>query len=60
MADYRVDPTAAPDALYASYPSLADRAVPFFVPLGVGAHLERWGVAPERITELEAQVKANE
>ena len=25
----------------------------FIVPLGVGAHLERWGVAPERITELD-------
>ena len=25
----------------------------FVVPLGVGAHLERWGVAPERITELD-------
>jgi L-ascorbate metabolism protein UlaG (beta-lactamase superfamily) len=25
----------------------------FFVPLGVGAHLERWGVAPARITELD-------
>ena len=25
----------------------------FVVPLGIGAHLERWGVAPERIRELE-------
>jgi L-ascorbate metabolism protein UlaG (beta-lactamase superfamily) len=25
----------------------------FLVPLGVGAHLERWGVAPDRITELD-------
>ncbi|HEY3446204.1 MAG TPA: MBL fold metallo-hydrolase [Myxococcales bacterium] len=25
--------------------------VPFFVPLGVGAHLERWGVEPSRIHE---------
>jgi L-ascorbate metabolism protein UlaG (beta-lactamase superfamily) len=25
----------------------------FIVPLGVGAHLERWGVAPSRITELD-------
>ena len=25
----------------------------FVVPLGVGAHLERWGVAPSRITELD-------
>ena len=27
--------------------------VPFVVPLGVGAHLERWGVPPSRITELD-------
>ena len=26
---------------------------PFVVPLGVGAHLERWGIAPERIVELD-------
>ncbi|WP_088278601.1 MBL fold metallo-hydrolase [Ideonella sp. A 288] len=32
---------------------LARTAVPFVVPLGVGAHLEAWGVAPERITELD-------
>jgi L-ascorbate metabolism protein UlaG (beta-lactamase superfamily) len=25
----------------------------FLVPLGIGAHLERWGVAPQRIRELE-------
>ena len=25
----------------------------FVVPLGVGAHLERWGIAPDRITELD-------
>lgn len=25
----------------------------FIVPLGVGAHLESWGIAPERITELD-------
>ena len=25
----------------------------FIVPLGVGAHLEKWGVAPERITDLD-------
>ena len=25
----------------------------FFVPLGIGAHLERWGVSPRRIHELE-------
>jgi L-ascorbate metabolism protein UlaG (beta-lactamase superfamily) len=32
---------------------LARRQVPFFTSLGVGAHLEAWGIAPERITELE-------
>ena len=28
-------------------------SAPFLVPLGVGAHLERWGVAPDRIIELD-------
>jgi L-ascorbate metabolism protein UlaG (beta-lactamase superfamily) len=28
-------------------------AVPFITSLGVGAHLQAWGVAPERITELD-------
>jgi L-ascorbate metabolism protein UlaG (beta-lactamase superfamily) len=31
----------------------ADRGVPFFVPLGVGSHLDRWGVTADRITELD-------
>jgi len=30
-----------------------DQSAPFLVPLGVGAHLERWGVPPERIVELD-------
>ncbi|MFB9236871.1 MBL fold metallo-hydrolase [Plantactinospora siamensis] len=29
------------------------RTVPFLVPLGVGAHLERWGVPEDRIIELD-------
>ncbi|MEE6259065.1 MBL fold metallo-hydrolase [Plantactinospora sonchi] len=29
------------------------QSAPFLVPLGVGAHLERWGVPPERIVELD-------
>jgi L-ascorbate metabolism protein UlaG (beta-lactamase superfamily) len=29
------------------------QAAPFLVPLGVGAHLERWGVPPTRIVELD-------
>jgi L-ascorbate metabolism protein UlaG (beta-lactamase superfamily) len=32
---------------------LAQRDTLFFVPLGIGAHLERWGVAPSRIREME-------
>jgi len=32
---------------------LAKSGVPFVTSLGVGAHLEAWGIAPERITELE-------
>jgi L-ascorbate metabolism protein UlaG (beta-lactamase superfamily) len=32
---------------------LAPQGTQFFVPLGVGAHLEKWGVAPAQITELE-------
>jgi len=32
---------------------LAKSDVPFVTSLGVGAHLEAWGIAPERITELE-------
>lgn len=33
--------------------ALARRDVPFVTSLGVGAHLEAWGVAPARITELQ-------
>jgi L-ascorbate metabolism protein UlaG (beta-lactamase superfamily) len=32
---------------------LARTTAPFFTSLGVGARLEAWGVAPERITELD-------
>jgi len=38
------------------YPTIRELAkwdVPFVTSLGVGAHLESWGIAPERITELE-------
>lgn len=31
----------------------ASRRVPFVVPLGVGAHLRRWNIPEERITELD-------
>ncbi len=33
--------------------ALARTAVPFVTSLGVGTHLEAWGVAPSRITELD-------
>lgn len=33
--------------------ALARMRVPFVASLGVGAHLEAWGVPPERITELD-------
>jgi L-ascorbate metabolism protein UlaG (beta-lactamase superfamily) len=33
--------------------ALAPRVPRFYVPLGVGAHLEYWGVPPEKITELD-------
>lgn len=32
---------------------LARRGTRFFVPLGIGAHLERWGVPPAQVAELE-------
>jgi L-ascorbate metabolism protein UlaG (beta-lactamase superfamily) len=38
---------------YTSIRELARRDVPFVTSLGVGAHLEAWGVAPQRITELD-------
>ena len=38
---------------YPTIRELAKRDVPFVTSLGVGAHLEGWGVAHERITELD-------
>jgi L-ascorbate metabolism protein UlaG (beta-lactamase superfamily) len=38
---------------YPTIRALAKTNVPFVTSLGVGAHLEYWGVAPERITELD-------
>jgi L-ascorbate metabolism protein UlaG (beta-lactamase superfamily) len=35
------------------------QAAPFLVPLGVGAHLERWGVPPTRIIELDWNERAS-
>jgi L-ascorbate metabolism protein UlaG (beta-lactamase superfamily) len=31
----------------------AQPSLRFYVPLGVGAHLEKWGIAPDRISELD-------
>jgi len=38
---------------YPTIAALARRDVPFVTSLGVGAHLETWGVRPARITELD-------
>ena len=38
---------------YETLKSLAGTSTRFVVPLGVGAHLERWGIAPDHITELD-------
>ncbi|MCW5625466.1 MAG: MBL fold metallo-hydrolase, partial [Burkholderiales bacterium] len=38
---------------YPTIRELARQQVPFVTALGVGAHLQAWGVAPERITELD-------
>lgn len=38
---------------YPTIRALATREVPFVTSLGVGAHLEAWGVPPARITELD-------
>ncbi len=38
---------------YPTILELAKRGVPFFTSLGVGAHLQAWGVPAERITELD-------
>lgn len=38
---------------YPTIRALAKSDVPFVTSLGVGAHLEAWGIAPERITELD-------
>src|SRR5215469_16202318 len=38
---------------YPTIRQLRKRTVPFVTSLGVGAHLEAWGVPPERIVELD-------
>ena len=38
---------------YPTIRRMRDLDVPWIVPLGVGAHLERWGLPRERIVELD-------
>jgi L-ascorbate metabolism protein UlaG (beta-lactamase superfamily) len=38
---------------YQTIKKLRNSQVPFVTALGVGAHLEHWGISPERITELD-------
>lgn len=38
---------------YKSILALKDKVNRFYVPLGVGVHLEKWGVSPDKITELD-------
>lgn len=38
---------------YPTILQLKEKKVPFYVPLGIGAHLEYWGVPPELIFEKE-------
>ena len=38
---------------YPTIRQLAKTRVPFVTSIGVGAHLQAWGIAPERITELD-------
>lgn len=38
---------------YPTIAKLGEAEMPFYVPLGVGAHLEYWGISPERIKELD-------
>lgn len=38
---------------YASVQKLANKTKMFFVPLGLAAHLQKWGVSKEQITELD-------
>lgn len=38
---------------YPSIQALSQKTKHFLVPLGIGAHLERWGVAKEKIQELD-------
>lgn len=38
---------------YSSIKKLKDKVETYFVPLGVGVHLEAWGIAPNQIKEMD-------
>lgn len=38
---------------YGSIKKLKDKTIHFYVPLGVGSHLQSWGVSEDKITELD-------
>ncbi|NJB84799.1 L-ascorbate metabolism protein UlaG (beta-lactamase superfamily) [Lewinella marina] len=38
---------------YDTLMALKDRTKAFVVPLGIGAHLRKWGIPPEQITEID-------
>ncbi|WP_064092943.1 MBL fold metallo-hydrolase [Rossellomorea aquimaris] len=38
---------------YGTIQKLRNKVEQFFVPIGVGSHLERWGIDPENISELD-------
>ncbi len=44
---------------YTSIIKLDPKVGHYFVPLGVGLHLQHWGISPERITELDWWQTAN-
>ena len=44
---------------YETLKQFAGKPTKFIVPLGVGAHLEHWGIAPENITELDWWERTN-
>jgi L-ascorbate metabolism protein UlaG (beta-lactamase superfamily) len=44
---------------YGSIKKLRAKTTKFYVPLGLGAHLRRWGVSEEQITELDWWDEAN-
>lgn len=43
---------------YPSISKLKDKVKQFYVPLGIGAHLESWGIDPSKIKELDWWEKA--